>query len=329
MGQTEVEIANRALLRLGLQPLSSATLSEAAASKSASAALLNNNFDEWKKELLQIHPWTFATSRLTLINPVKQNPASISIREFNENFSTVSPTYDYVELDLRPEITSGVDHGLYDFDVIKIKDSLAPELNDKMFYVKRGRWLSSTWTPGPSFVTLFKRIGSDGTLVEPVRRDEVPTISWGSSNRYTGTVESTEKSEFNYQYFLPSNVLRLIEVREIENEDEWVVQRRDTNEDTEDARVILCNVEDSINIQFVNNITIDGTNEIDRLFAEALSLKCALNLSEALVKTTSLTREIEAEYMRAVTQAKSIDAQENSPKYKEDSSWFEEMRRST
>lgn len=342
MGQTEVEIANRALIRLGLQTISSSytTFSAAIAGGDTknSTAILNANFQEWKKELLRIHPWNFATSRLTLINPIAQNPASLVIKQYLRALTSPNNDSPTLTIDLTPESgASNFDHHLYDFDVIEVKDSKDSRLNGNKYYVKRGYWDSSdpvdfdvAWSDPNTVISLYTRIGADGNLAGPIDTTGWPYINWSNvDNVYnTGTVESTEKSEFQYEYNLPSKVIRLLEVREIENEDEWVIQRRDTSEDSEDSMVILCNVEDSISIEFINDIRI-GSNEVDRLFAEALSLKCALNLSETLLKTTSSTREIEAEYMRAVTQAKSIDAQENSPKYKEDSSWFEEMRRST
>ena len=71
-----------------------------------------------------------------------------------------------------------------------------------------------------------------------------------------------------------------------------------------------------------------GNFDLDRSFAECLSLKVAMKLSEVLLKTVSVTKEINNELILALSQAKSIDAQENSPVIDFHSTWANEMRRS-
>ena len=128
--QSEVDVANRALVRLGLQTITAAsddpmTFASAISNgdNKTSTALLNTHFDEWKKELLRSHPWNFATSRMSLINPLATNPGSITIKEI----SHANP----VVVDLTPaDSQAGYDHNLYDYDVVEIRNALYTNLNN-------------------------------------------------------------------------------------------------------------------------------------------------------------------------------------------------------
>lgn len=332
--QSEVDVANRALIRLGLQTISGSTDDPKTFASAItngdtknSTALLNSHFDEWKKELLRNHPWNFATTRLLLINPVAQDPAAITIK----NISFANP----VVLNLVPEDGQvGFDHGLYDYDVIEIKDSLYSNLNGNKFYVYRGVGVNRT--DAATQVTLYQKLKSDGTIptdgtistgnsASTLGESEV---TFGVSNFYkTGTTNSIEKSEFAYQYDLPKRLIRLINVREIPEGDEYRLQRRDGQADTSPDKVLLCNVGTKVTIEYIEDISM-GNYEYDRTFMEVLSLKLAWRLSEVLLKTVSITREIKDEYVVALAQAKSIDAQEGSHVMDFHSTWADEMRRS-
>ena len=334
MAQSEVDVANRALIRLGLQTITAASDSPMTFSSAItngdtknSTSILNTHFDEWKKELLRSHPWNFAINRMTLINPAATNPGSITIKEISHA--------DPVVVDLTPsDGQSGYDHQLYDYDVIEIKNALYTNLNNNKYYVYRG--VGAGRTDASTKVTLYKKLKGDGTIPSDGSASTgnsestsgESAITWGSSNRYnTGTVNTFEKSQFDYEYFVPRRMIRLLNVREIPEGDEYRLQRRDGQSDTAIDKVLLCNVSDKVNIEYIEDVSM-GNYDIDRSFMECLSLKVAIKLSEVLLKTTSVTNEINNEYIVALSQAKSIDAQENSPVIDFHSTWANEMRRS-
>ena len=88
MAQSNVDIANRALIRLGLQQITAFSDSK------QSATVLNSHFDEWKKELLRSHPWNFAIARNTLHTPDSLDPYSLTIANVTDG--------DPVVVDLLP-----------------------------------------------------------------------------------------------------------------------------------------------------------------------------------------------------------------------------------
>ena len=336
--QSEVDVANRALVRLGLQTITAAsddpmTFASAISNgdNKTSTALLNTHFDEWKKELLRSHPWNFATSRMSLINPLATNPGSITIKEISHA--------DPVVVDLTPaDNQDGYNHNLYDYDVIEIRNALYTNLNNNKYYVFRGHddGSGSNRTNTTSHITLFKKLQNNGTLPpngvastgNSERTDLENAITWTVHNRYnTGTVNTFEKSQFDYEYNVPRKVIRLLNVREIPEGEEYRLQRRDVSSDTAIDKILLCNVSGIINIEFIEDVTM-GNFDFDRSFMECLSLKVAHKLSEILVKTTNVTQSIYEEYRLALSQAKSIDAQENGQINDFHSTWANEMGRS-
>lgn len=337
--QSEVDVANRALVRLGLQTITAAsddpmTFASAVTNgdNKTSTALLKTHFDEWKKELLRSHPWNFATSRMTLINPLATNPGSITIKEI----SHANP----VVVDVTPSDNQvGYDHNLYDYDVIEIRNALYTNLNNNKYYVFRGHddGSGSNRINPTNHITLFKKLQNNGTLPShglasdgnSERTDLESAITWTSDNRYnTGTVNTFEKSQFDYEYNVPRRVIRLINVREIPEGGEYRLQRRDHSSDTAVDKILLCNVGDMVNIEFIEDVAM-GNYGFDRSFMECLSLKIAHKLSEMLLKTSSVTNEIQKEFQVALSQAKSIDAQENGSINDFHSTWANEMGRET
>ena len=139
-----------------------------------------------------------------------------------------------------------------------------------------------------------------------------------------GTLTSISKSEWSYSYDLPNDVLRVLGVDDLANGREFVVESTGIH----NQKAILCNISNKITIKYLVDVDLE-TRDIDYNFAEVLSLKIAMKLSELLIKTTSVTNEIQNEYIRALSHAKSLDAQEGSPTPDFHSTWADEMGRST
>ena len=197
MSQTEVDIANRALVRLGLKeiPDSYSTFSAAinGGDTQSSTEVLNRHFDDWKRELLRIHPWNFAVRRKTLINPYATAPFSLKIRNFIVGNSVV-PGSSYNESDAAAKLNNPVavqvipeelesigswdrwDHNISNGDVIKLIDTPYPSLNDKYYYVSRG------W--------------NDGSLVGAYRSGGTLTNEWTALSLYTRLGEGVSGASF-------------------------------------------------------------------------------------------------------------------------------------
>ena len=113
MAQLNLDIANRALIRLGLQQISSFSDSK------QSAVVLNSHFQDWKKELLRSHPWNFAIDRNTLHTPDSLDPQTFEIGGTTSNSPVV------LDLLLSPgSLPSELfyfDHGFYDNDTVHIE----------------------------------------------------------------------------------------------------------------------------------------------------------------------------------------------------------------
>ena len=319
MAQSEVDIANRALIRLGLQTITAATTTFAAAiaagDSKTSTAILNTHFDDWKKELLRSHPWNFAIARMSLVNPQSLDPYSLVIKSVD----AANP----VNVDFTPSTgADGFDHGLNTNDVIKIEDSVQTELNGKFFYVYRTSAVA---------VKLYKQLPVHVTGASSAGYSENGsgrTVSI-SATYYTGTSNKTSKSEWSYGYQLPDTVLRLLEVGDLASGNEYVVEKNSFNiAEALNDKQILCNISEIIEIKYIEDITFSATAVIDHKFCEVLSLKIALKLSELLLKTASVSQIVDREFVMALSQAKSADAQEGSPVSNFHSTWADEMGRS-
>ena len=381
MAQSEVDIANRALIRLGLQTISGTATSFsaliAAGDTKQSLALLNIHFKDWQRELLRSHPWNFAVKRTTLIRPVSLNPRKLTIRRFYAGDTAGDNPYSQdhangklnnpVVLDLRskehtdgpqgvaPSSSAvGFDHNIQDNDAIYLSGTPYTILNDKWYYVKRG-WhdgnnsttthrTGGTLANSELYVSLYNKLGDQGGLANQTA-GSVPVDAsgdqhgfsvngtalsvFGNSDYSVGTIRSEKKSRWEYAYQLPDDVIRLLDVEDLNSGEEFVVEKS-TNSTTATIpqRSLLCNSGEKIHIKYVGDVDFSTSQDgVDSLFCEALSLKIAIKLSELLVKTASVTQLINQEYTMALSQAKSIDAQEGSPVMDYHSTWSDEMGR--
>lgn len=304
MAQLNLDIANRALIRLGLQQISAFSDSK------QSAIVLNSHFQDWKKELLRSHPWNFAIDRNTLHTPDSLNPQLFTIAGVT--------AADPVVVDLLPASiavadAAEFDHGFYNNDTVYIESSLQTELNDRYFSVGRG---------GARYITLYKKFRvASGAIPESIINEDGTGRSGTGAG---GTAKSISKSEWSYSYDLPNDVLRVLGVDDLSSGREFVVESTGIH----NQRAILCNIGSKITIKYLVDVDLE-LRDIDFNFAEVLSLKIAMKLSELLVKTTSVTSEIQEEYIRALSHAKSLDAQEGSPTPNFHSTWADEMGRAT
>ena len=124
---------------------------------------------------------------------------------------------------------------------------------------------------------------------------------------YPTAVDTAPSFEWDYQYYLPENFLRLKKVHEDDGTDEvddrWEIE----------GRRILTNY-DTCNIKYVRKVTVPA--EFEDLFVEVLILRCALKLTSPLAGTGTSARELKAgiqeELRYAESKARLVAAQENN-----------------
>jgi len=114
---------------------------------------------------------------------------------------------------------------------------------------------------------------------------------------------------FAYQHELPSDLLRLIEVRDLST-DEYQIE----------GSTILAD-DDALYIRYLKQVT--DPNEYDSLFVDAVSARLAYEMCETLTQSNTKKRAAWDEYVEAMTRARSVDAQENPPSVFEEDRWLE------
>lgn len=113
---------------------------------------------------------------------------------------------------------------------------------------------------------------------------------------------------FGKSFPLPSDLLRLVEVRD-HTTDEYQVE----------GRSILA--DDSV--LYIRYVTrIEDPNVYDSMFCEAAALALAVELCEPMTQSTSKRQDLVRLYDEAITEAKGVDAQENPPARFEEDSWI-------
>lgn len=114
---------------------------------------------------------------------------------------------------------------------------------------------------------------------------------------------------FTYQHQLPSDYLRLIEIRDL----------RAGEYQLEDGKILADS--DSLYIRYIYEVT--DPNLYDALFIDSLATKVAFELSEALTQSNAKKNLLGEEYTLSIQRAKSIDAVENPPTVFQEDSWLE------
>jgi len=112
---------------------------------------------------------------------------------------------------------------------------------------------------------------------------------------------------FTYQHPVPSDFLRLLEVRDM-SAGEYQVE----------SNQILAD-DDTLYIRYIARIT--DPVQFDSLFVDAVSSRLAYELCEALTQSNTKRNILWEEYTDGLTRAKRADAQENPPMVLEEDDW--------
>lgn len=139
-------------------------------------------------------------------------------------------------------------------------------------------------------------------LLEEVLRDH----PWNFATTRVSLAVSTTAPDwgFDYAYPVPSDYLRLVEVYN-PSELDYRVER------TADGRVIITDIEAPLKIRYTAFVT--DPNLYDAKFKSALAARYAMEWAEPLSARPDLRKEALALYPAKVSEAKSVDGQEDQP----------------
>ena len=135
-------------------------------------------------------------------------------------------------------------------------------------------------------------------IYEQVRDATIRDHVWNFAVKRVQLAQDTETPafEYSYQYALPSDCLRVLQMQE--KTMVYKIEGRKLLTDEGTAKIIyLSRVEDP--------------NEFDAMFVEALSARIAAELSITLVESNSMYQNMMEVYRMKITDARSIDGQES------------------
>lgn len=126
---------------------------------------------------------------------------------------------------------------------------------------------------------------------------------------------------FAYQYQLPSDLVRLIQVNE------WWYWRGGADfygannaEYQVEGRLILTDYNAPLPIRYV--ASIDDPGLYDALFVEAFACRLAMECCERLTQSNTKLQAVQQQYMMSIREAVRADAVENPPQALPDESWM-------
>lgn len=120
--------------------------------------------------------------------------------------------------------------------------------------------------------------------------------------------------EFDKEFLLPSNVLRVLETDLCEG-DPWKVEFNVDND-----KVLMCN-SSAVNIKYIKDIT-DPT-KFPPYFEEALAWALAADLCYAITQSFSVSQQVYAASKNEMREARSMDAQESGRDLMEANAWID------
>lgn len=124
----------------------------------------------------------------------------------------------------------------------------------------------------------------------------------------TSPTVSTPVWGFSYQHPLPSDLLRILDIRDLS-----------TGEYQIEGNFILAD-SDTLYVRYIQRIT--DPNQYDALFLEVATVRLAFEMCETLTQSNQKKDALWGEYNDALTRAKRVDAQENPPIVFEEDDWI-------
>jgi hypothetical protein len=141
-----------------------------------------------------------------------------------------------------------------------------------------------------------------------IKRDSLPALT------------TTPAWGYDYEYQLPSDCLRLLEVDDIypgPNLDDY--RNANTQEFTIEGRKILTNKDAPLKIRYVSRVA--DTTQWDATFVEAFACRLAMEMCEDLTQSNSKKESVKDDYDTAIMMAIRANAIELPPQDLPDDSW--------
>lgn len=262
---TDVDIANRALSRLGAARIASINddVKNARAARSALEIV--------RAEVLADHPWNCAVRRA---------------RIYAASYSITAAAW--VGAGSRYRVTLG-SHALRTGDPVSISGVAAPtQLND-------------TFIVGAATGTTIDLVDPDTGLFV----DGSAYAAWTSG----GTVLLNGLYDHLYQYFLPSDCLRLLEV-DGQRDTEWAVE----------SGRLATDLGAPLDVAYI--WSNEDTETYPPLLVSALAARLAAELALEVVDSPAKRQLADADYAVIIAKAKRGDAQERTPAELDESTWI-------
>jgi len=121
------------------------------------------------------------------------------------------------------------------------------------------------------------------------------------SRRVLAPLASAPEFEFDYEFLLPSDFLRLHPAATYQEETDWTIEGN-----ADGLQVLRTNDGDTLYLRYVRQIT--DTAVMDSLFKEALAVKIAHELAEPATKGLNRKSALAVEYKEVIARAKLVDA---------------------
>lgn len=161
-----------------------------------------------------------------------------------------------------------------------------------------------------------------------VRDAELRRNNWNFAVARTSlaALEDAPAWGFEYQYALPSDYLKLLQVGEayyVHNLSDYRTMPEapyQIENNADGLRVIASNYTAPLKIRYIKRI--EDTEQWDALFSEAFASRLAYECCEAITQSSSKKEEAWADYKQALREAKLGDAIENPPEPLPDDAWL-------
>jgi hypothetical protein len=158
------------------------------------------------------------------------------------------------------------------------------------------------------------------TIFEPVRDEVLRAHPWNFAIKRAllAPTSTTPTFEYDYEYDLPADVLRVLTIAENIDDDgtddlKWDVEGRN----------LLCDIS-AVYIKYIKRA--EDWSEWDNVFAEAMAWRLAWGVAYALTQSSSVVKLMETGYKAAIAQARSFDGMEGSVKILIADTWIDSRK---
>lgn len=161
------------------------------------------------------------------------------------------------------------------------------------------------------------------SLWDIVRDAELRIRKWKFSVSRTtlAALASTPSWGFSYEYQLPADCLRILQVNDIyPGVDLSDYRGSDSAEWRVEGRKILTNISAPLKIRYVSRV--EDTGQWDAAFTEAFACRLAAEVVERLTQSNAKKDTAWSEYKQAISMAVRADAIESAPEPLPDSEWI-------